>query len=243
MNLPGGSPSRACFAAPSPAFSHSPCPRHGTCIAPVFLDKNSQSHNESVDCRGPLAKSDGSCGCCFLDARLEPRNPASLRCDGCHERLCKRRWIVGRLTIVWNHGAARYGHRKRTCVRVACGGAERPFGEGNHSTHGPSGRFVVRWENIPPAVFSPDCEDLLRQRHFSRGPGLLAALTASEAVSPPIGIGLHRMSRHEKVALQATRPPGPAVISAASSSRTPPERPAAGRGAHNPGPRTRLRMG
>jgi hypothetical protein len=72
---------------------------------------------------------------------------------------------------------------------------------------------------------------------------LLAALTASEAVSPPIGIGLHRMSRHEKVALQATRPPGPAVISAASSSRTPPERPAAGRGAHNPGPRTRLRMG
>lgn len=234
MNLPGGSSRRTRFAAMPPAFPRSSRSRHGTCIAPDFLDGNSQSQSESVNCRGPRAKSDdfcGAAGCCKCprDARIG----CSRRPDG----------VDGWLTIAGNLGAARYGHRKRTCVRVAHGGAERPSGEGNHSTHGHSGRFVVRWENLPPAVFSPDCEDLLRQRHLSRGSGLLAALTASAAVSPPIGIGPHRMSRLEKGAPQATRPPGPVVIRAASLFHAPPERPAAGRGAPHPVPRTRLRLG
>lgn len=233
MNLPGGSPRRPRFAAKPPAFACSSRHRHATCIAANFLDGNSQSPSESVDCRGPVAKTvdshgSGCCGC-HRDARVG----LSRRQGG----------VGGWLTIAWNLGAARYGHRERTCVRVAHGGAERPSGEGNHSTHGHSGRFVVRWENLPPAVFSPDCEDLLRQRHLSRGSGLLAALTASAAVSPPIGIGPHRMSRPGKGAPQATRPLGPVVIRAASRFHAPPERPAAGRGAHDPVPRTRLRLG
>jgi len=87
------------------------------------------------------------------------------------------------------HRAWRNGHRKRTCVRVACGDAIRPPGVGVLPSHGHFGRSVVRRE-IPPhvvceCVHEPDGEPPCRRRHLSRGPRLpAAALTQLSHGSP-----------------------------------------------------------
>jgi hypothetical protein len=141
----------------------------------------------------------------------------------------------------WNHGAARNGNRKRTRVRVACGGGIRPRGLGHQPIHGHLGLSVVDWETLSPVVHLPACELRVRQRHFSRGPGLLAALTTRDLCLARSS-AYERPSAHRQT-VRATRPAGCPVIRAASVLKCLPERPAAGRGAHQPSPRTRLRVG
>jgi hypothetical protein len=112
---------------------------------------------------------------------------------------------------------------------------------GHQAIHGHFGLSVVDRETLSPVVHLPACELRVRQRHFSRGPGLLAALT-------PRDLCLARSSAYERPSahrqtVRATRPAGCPVIRAASVLKCLPERPAAGRGAHQPSPRTRLRVG
>jgi len=198
--------------------------RHATCMPPVFLEKASHSLHESVDFSERRAKA----GRGFLKSL-----PAGTR--RCAER-CSAERQSG-----WNHGAARNGNRKRTRVRVACGGGIRPRGLGHQPIHGHFGLSVVGRGNMPPVVYQPACEFRIRQRHFSRGPRLLAALTFCDTIPT-------RTSPHERrPAYQqtgwATRLTGCNVIRAATVLKSLPERPVAGRGGHNPSPRTRLRLG
>jgi len=141
------------FRAPDAVSSNVIRSRHENCIPFIFLENDSQSQKESVDSYSVNVKSRENSGA--LTSQI-------FVCD---------------LLLGWNHGAARNAHRKRTCVRVACGGVQRSHGEGNNSSHGPFGRFLVGRESIPPVVLQPACKDILCQRHFSRGPRLLAALT------------------------------------------------------------------
>jgi hypothetical protein len=198
--------------------------RHATCMPPVFLEKDSHLLHESVD---------------FSKHRVtvvqgNQKSPAT-----------GARLIAARCVIVqqsgWNHGAARNGNRKRTRVRVACGGGIRPRGLGHQPIHGHFGLSVVDRETFSPVVHQPACELRVRQRHFSRGPGLLAALTSRDLCLARLS-AYERPSAHRQT-VWATRPAGCTVIRAASVLTCPPERPAAGRGAHQPSPRTRLRVG
>mgnify|MGYP006275909197 CR=1 FL=1 len=198
-------------------------PRHGSCLPSVFLKKDSHSTCESVD---------------FFKHRVtaggEPRRLAAVS-----SRWAIRRRRVARL-VGWNQGAARSGNRKRTRVRVACGGGIRPRGLGRQPIHGHFGLSVVGGERSSPVVLQPACELRVRQRHFSRGPGLLAAL--KHGTSAPLGTSpTARMGAGEHRIVRATRRDDCIVIRAASFLICPPERPAAGRGAHPTGQRTRLR--
>jgi len=198
--------------------------RHATCMPPVFLEKDSHLLHESVDFSEHRAKA-------------VQGNQKSLAAGS---RLIAARCTAGQQSG-WNHGAARNGNRKRTRVRVACGGGIRPRGLGHQPIHGHFGLSVVDRETLSPVVHLPACELRVRQRHFSRGPGLLAALT-------PRDLCLARSSAYERPSahrqtVRATRPAGCPVIRAASVLKCLPERPAAGRGAHQPSPRTRLRVG
>lgn len=208
--------------------------RHATCITPDFQKNLSQSASERVD---------------FSHRRKTvvrgTKNPAAAD----RWRSVVRRDVVRR--VVWNPddpnpdnlnlgalylGALANGNRKRTRVRVACGGDSRRRSLGHQPIHGHPGLSVVGRELSSPVVLTPDCEPRVRQRHFSRGPGLLAALMSRDTA-------VTRMSAHEQPAVGATRPDGFAVTRAASVPQCLPERPEAGRGAHHPGPRTRLRQG
>lgn len=118
------------------------------------------------------------------------------------------------------HGAGGHAYRKRSHVRAACGGAMRPSGLGNITTHGHFGRLVVRWflppgMALPSHVLPPDCEAVLRQRHLARGPGLPAALTTAVVAFGETPALANRASR-------ATRPPSPNLIRAASIPPTSP---------------------
>ena len=74
MNLPGRSPARVDGSAASPAFPRSSERRHATCMPPVFLDNNSQSETESVNCRPQRAKMAQKTG---ADAHLDlPHDPS-----------------------------------------------------------------------------------------------------------------------------------------------------------------------
>ena len=198
--------------------------RHATCMTPVFLEKDSHSLHESVDF-------------CHRRAKVVQGKQKSLAAGSRRvAKRCTTAWRSG-----WNHGAAKNGNRKRTRVRVACGGGIRPRGLGHQPIHGHFGLSVVGRGIFSPVVHLPACELRVRQRHFSRGPGLLAALMPG---IPPLA----RMSPLERrpadhPTVGATRPVGCTVISARSVLTCPPERPAAGRGAHHPSPRTRLRRG
>ena len=207
----------------SPAVGFSP-PRHGSCLPSVFLKKDSHSTLESVD---------------FFEHRVaaggEHRTFAAVA-----SRWAGRRRHVER-TVGWIQGAARSGNRKRTRVRVACGGGIRPRGLGRQPIHGHLGLSVVGGELISPVVLQPACELRVRQRHFSRGPGLLAALKHGTPFAPHGHVPAARTAAREHRIVRATRPGGFIVIRAASLLICPPERPAAGRGAHPTGPRTRLR--
>ena len=198
--------------------------RHATCMPPVFLEKDSHSLHESVDfskCRETVARGKQK-------SQVTRSRSTVARC-------------LAELPSGWNHGAARNGNRKRTRVRVACGGGIRLRSLGHQPIHGQFGLSVVGRETLSPVVHQPACELRVRQGHFSRGPGLLAALT-------PRDTSFARMSAYERPSahrqtVRATRPAGCTVIRAASVLKCPPERPAAGRDAHQPSPRTRLREG
>ena len=221
---PAASFLRAGFVAGRAGWLKSARDRHATCMPPVFLEKDSHSLHESVDfSKRRVTVVQGN----QKSPAIRPRSTAA-RC------------ITGQQSG-WNHGAARNGNRKRTRVRVACGGGIRPRGLGHQPIHGPFGLSVVGRETFSPVVHQPACELRVRQRHFSRGPGLLAALTSRD-------LCLARSSAYERPSAHrqtvwATRPAGCTVIRAASVLTCPPERPAAGRGAHQPSPRTRLRVG
>jgi len=204
--------------------------RHATCMTPVFLEKDSHSLHESVDFCQRRAK----VGQGFAESRAAGSRRSAERCT------------IGRQSG-WDHGAARNGNRKRTRVRVACGGGIRPRGLGHQPIHGHFGLSVVGRGTFSPVVHLPACEFRVRQRHFSRGPGLLAALTSRHDRVASRDTAA-RMSAHERhpahhQTVWATRPAGYTVIRAASVLKGPPERPAAGRSAHQPSPRTRLRSG
>jgi hypothetical protein len=198
--------------------------RHATCITPVFLEKDSHSLHESVDF-------------CHRRAKVVQGKQKSLAAGS---RRVAKRCTTGRRSG-WNHGAARNGNRKRTRVRVACGGGIRPRGLGHQPIHGHFGLSVVGREIFSPVVHLPACELRVRQRHFSRGPGLLAALTPRTTILARLSAYERHPAHHQTV--WATRPAGCTVIRAASVLKEPPERPAAGRKAHQPSPRTRLRLG
>ena len=198
--------------------------RHATCITPVFLEKDSHSLHESVDF-------------CHRRAKVVQGKQKSLAAGS---RRAAKRCTTGRRSG-WNHGAVRNGNRKRTRVRVACGGGIRPRGLGHQPIHGHFGLSVVGRESFSPVVHLPACELRVRQRHFSRGPGLLAALTARTTSVARLSAYERQPAHHQTV--WATRPAGCTVIRAASVLKDPPERPAAGRKAHQPSPRTRLRLG
>jgi hypothetical protein len=197
--------------------------RHATCMTPVFLEKDSHSWHESVD---------------FF-------NRAMVVADMHSSRAARSRWTDARHTAVrqsgWNHGAARNGNRKRTRVRVACGGGIRPRGLGHQPIHGHFGLSVVGRETLFPVVHQPACERCVRQRHLSRGPGLLAALTPRDIVFARTSASERPSALHQTG--WATRPVGCTVTRAATLLQSFPERPVAGRGAHHPSPRTRLRLG
>ena len=198
--------------------------RHATCMPSVFLEKDSHFFHESVN---------------FFQHR-------ATAVQGNQKSLTTRsRLLAARRTTEpqsgWNHGAARNGNRKRTRVRVACGGGIRPRGLGHQPIHGQFGLSVVGREILSPIVHQPGCELRVRQRHLSRGPGLLAALMPRDTAVAWTSAYERRPADHQ--AVWATRPAGCTVIGAASVLTCPPERPAAGRGAHHPSPRTRLRVG
>ena len=198
--------------------------RHATCMTSVFLEKDSHSLHESVNF-------------CHRRAKVVQGKQKSLAAGS---RRAAKRCTTGRRSG-WNHGAVRNGNRKRTRVRVACGGGIRPRGLGHQPIHGHFGLSVVRRGILPPVVYQPACEFRIRQRHFSRGPGLLAALTARTTSVARLSACERQPAYHQTV--WATRPAGCTVIRAASVLKEPPERPAAGRKAHQPSPRTRLRLG
>jgi len=198
--------------------------RHATCMPSVFLEKDSHSLHESVNF-------------CHRRAKVVQGKQKSL---AARSRRTAKRCTTGRRSG-WNHGAARNGNRKRTRVRVACGGGIRPRGLGHQPIHGPFGLSVVGREIFSPVVHLPACELRVRQRHFSRGPGLLAALTPRTTSVTRLSAYERQPAHHQTV--WATRPAGCTVIRAASVLKEPPERPAAGRKAHQPSPRTRLRLG
>ena len=198
--------------------------RHATCMPSVFLEKDSHSLHESVNF-------------CHRRAKVVRGKQKSLAAGS---RRAAKRCTTERRSG-WNHGAVRNGNRKRTRVRVACGGGIRPRGLGHQPIHGHFGLSVVGRESFSPVVHLPACELRVRQRHFSCGPGLLAALTARTTSIARLSACERQPAHHQTV--WATRPAGCTVIRAASVLKDPPERPAAGRKAHQPSPRTRLRLG
>jgi hypothetical protein len=84
------------------------------------------------------------------------------------------------------HGAERNGYRKRTRVRVACGGAIRSSGVGILSSHGHFGRSIVRRESLPLVVLETALEPAgdipCRRRPPARG----SRLPAATLTIPPV---------------------------------------------------------
>ena len=201
--------------------------RHESCSPEVFLEKDSHSPRGRVDF--------------FFSRALAVRETRNIATAFARRAACRR---DAARTAGWIQGAARSGNRKRTRVRVACGGGIRPRGLGRQPIHGHLGLSVVGGETNSPVVLQPACKLRVCQRHFSRGPGLLAALkpgSLSAHVPCPRASATARTAAGDQRTFGATRPGGLDVIRAASLLTCPPERPAAGRGAHPTGPRTRLR--
>jgi hypothetical protein len=189
--------------------------RHENCFFSGAAENNSQPTRRSVNCVGRSAK-----------PAARDRGGFRGRCVVASPKISCRRG--------WNHSAAKSGYRKRTRVRVACGGAIRLRGVGTLESHGHFGRSVVG-RFLPPVVLPPSCEEPLRRRHFSSGPGLPAA-----ALTPHL-VGFVRMSAPADSIVRATRLRSAAVNRATSS-------PAPSAGASGswgrrtrPDPRTRLR--
>jgi len=202
--------------------------RHESCVPEVFLEKHSHSPRERVDF--------------FFSRAAVVRGTLTTAISAARLAACRR---IAARTAGWIQGAARSGNRKRTRVRVACGGGIRPRGLGRQPIHGHLGLSVVGGDQVSPVVLRPACELRVCQRHFSRGPGLLAALKPGFPSVPPgtrpAARATARTAAGDQWTVGATRPGGSVVIRAASLPTCLPERPAAGRGAHPTGPRTRLR--
>ena len=224
---PHGSSLRADFRAGRRVTVKKSLYRHTTCMSAVFVEKESHSLHESVD---------------FLKLRAKVESVSRVNLDSL---VTQTRWPADRPTAGrqagLNHGAARNGNRKRTRVRVACGGGIRPRSLGHQPIHGHIGLSVVGRGTFPPVVHQPACEFRIRQRHFSHGAGLLAALTSGDTI-PAWTSPCERRPAHHQTGW-ATRLAGCTVISAATVLKSLPERPVAGRGGHHPSPRTRLRLG
>jgi len=197
--------------------------RHVTCFSAVFLEKDSHW------CRECVHWSDR-----WVETAISGRNRPSVSNRRAADRRDSGRH-AGRI-----QGAARNGNRKRTRVRVACGGGIRPRGLGHQPIHGHFGLSVVDRETFPLVVLQPALDLIPRgisgQRRFSRGTGLPAALIR----------GTPRRARHSahlqsdcpgdapvRLLLDPCRlcPPAPSGTSGGRKRRTP------------PGPRTRLRSG
>jgi hypothetical protein len=193
----------------------SPPFRHGTCSSFLWLEKNSQPVRESVNF-------------CHRSAKPSVND----------RRWCRRNDAVDWTRSVpqhgWKQGATGNGYRKRTRVRVACGGAIRSCGEGIHSSHGHFGRSVVGRKGPAPLVQQPEREAPRRLRHLSRGPGLPAALTRSP-------VGFVRMPALAGRTASATRPRSPVVTRAASRPAPPAGTSGGWPRRTRPDPRTRLR--
>jgi len=193
----------------------SPPFRHGTCFSPWWLEKNSQPVRESVNFRHRSAKPSAN-----------------------DRRWCRQNGAAGRTRSAPQHGrnqgATGNGYRKRTRVRVACGGAIRSCGEGIHSSHGHFGRSVVGRKGLASLVQQPEREAPRRLRHLSRGPGLPAALT-------PSTVGFVRMPAPAGRTASATRQRSPVVTRAASRPAPPAGTSGGWQRRTRPDPRTRLR--
>lgn len=136
----------------------------------------------------------------------------------------------------WDQGAARDGYRKRTRVRVACGGAIRPRGVGTHASHGHFGRSVVGSSFFPPVVLRSERRRQPCGRHLARGSRLSAA-----ALTTPRHPGLMWTSAPADRIAQATRPGSP-VVNRATSVPAPTVGTSRGwRRRTRPDPRKRLR--
>jgi hypothetical protein len=135
-----------------------------------------------------------------------------------------------------DQGAARNGYRKRTRVRVACGGAIRPRGVGTHASHGHFGRSVVGSSFFPPVVLRSERRRQPCGRHLPRGARLSAA-----ALTTPRHPGLMWTSAPADRIAQATRPGFP-VVNRATSVPAPTVGTSRGwRRRTRPDPRKRLR--
>ena len=131
------------------------------------------------------------------------------------------------------HGAERNGYRKRTRVRVACGGAIRPPGVGILSSHGHFGRSIVRRESLPLVVLEtalePAGELPCRRRPPARGPRLPAAtLTIPPVRSARLSARADRTAsatrRRSQAVRRATSHPGTSAgLSGGWWRRTPPD--------------------
>jgi hypothetical protein len=232
-----GDPHRAGLAAGRRVAIKKSLYRHATCMSAVFVEKDSHSLHESVDFRRLGAK------VASVSRRVRDQR---VRDQRVRDSLATRsrlpvEWPSAGRQAGWNHGAARNGNRKRTRVRVACGGGIRPRSLGHQPIHGHFGLSVVGRGIMPPVVYQPACEFRIRQRHLSRGAGLLAALMTRDTI-PARTSPLERRPARKQIGW-ATRLAGCNVIRAATVLTSLPERPAAGRGGHNPSPRTRLRLG
>lgn len=120
-------------------------------------------------------------------------------------------------------GAARNGNRKRTRVRVACGGSNRPRGVGIHPSHGHPGRsigsrflspLVVNRPSPPEGRAAADSGPI--RRHLSSGSGLPAALTHTHHVGfvrmpAPAGRTVPTTRLHSPVVNRATSHPDQSV--------------------------------
>jgi hypothetical protein len=181
--------SEAAFSAARADQAALRCVRHGTCFVSSRCRDRSQTRAGSVNSDGRSAKTVAG-----------DRGGSWWRCGADRTGSVRQRG--------WNHGAAGYGYRKRTRVRVACGGAIRPRGVGILLSHGHFGRLVVG-RFLSPVVPKPTREGSLRRGHPSRGPGLpAAALTTSP-------VGFVRMSASADRAARATRPSSAVVTRAA----------------------------
>ena len=194
---------QAFFSGRSPAVPGVDDRWHGMCILQERIKKYSHFVLDIVNC---------------VNGRAKPGLLSESR--SLRQEISESIWFV----IGWIRGAGRIGHRPPSSVRVAFDGAHWPAGNGNFSTHGSHARFVVRWESYFPLVFLPACEAVLRQRHLSSSPRLLAAMTSKDVRSALTYLtclpskcvcSLQTPSRVQR-AFRATRPFSRSVRSAAS---------------------------
>lgn len=163
-------------------------------------------------------------GTCDLSLATETVEPAARQSVDSTRRVLNPHQSVGRS-----------GHRERTCVRVAYGGAIRSSGVGSHPSHGHLGRSVVGRPSLPVVPSSLPRAAATRDGCVSRGTGLPAATltTRPERLDRMSALADRRtratLPRHATSNRAASRPAPSAGMSGGWRRRT------------HPVPRTRLR--